>query len=137
MNREVDYSTITLFDVISSPRFVHGHKPYHETYPLRDDSPQFRGRTQSYVGHTNPPKHHAHSDPSRAEARFVVLELGWDQDTDQFGDPMELHFTVVAKRLHADGTFDEDGEVIVFNMYKGWRGPVVDSVTWIRRMQLV
>lgn len=98
--RELD-----LGDVIRSDKFVYG---YHGAVSA------LRLKTTHLVGYTSEQNADPATDPTRSDALWLVLAvpMGTDEGC-SMGDASWPY--VIAQRLHDDGSYDPDGELIAFS----------------------
>jgi hypothetical protein len=121
--KQVSSSSLRFLDVITSERFANGMRwpGLHEEKPIE-------------VGLKEPSTVHDASDPSRGQAKFLVLSVGLAGLTEAFGGPDDTWTQVQAQRLNDDGTYNKDGEVIVFKADS--RYDAIYDVTLVGRMNL-
>jgi len=103
MSESTQSRDLRFLDVIMSDRFVYAtqHKPLHGSEPI-------------WVGFRGPASDEDRSDPTRAQAKFLVLSVALAGETDALGGPGSVWTEVTAIRLNGEGCFDPGGEVISF-----------------------
>jgi hypothetical protein len=117
---QVDSWGIKFLNVVMSDRFVNG---YRRPSLDEDDQP-------IQVGYNSP---FEHSDETRAQARFVVVDIRLTDD----GGPRDGCTTITARRLHGNGSYNPKGELISFIMDgDGGNDLVIRTVDLVGRMEL-
>ena len=126
MSKLVESSSLKFLDVITSDRFVFGRQrsSIYEPEPIE-------------VGFESPWQFEASTDPTRSNARFVVLAVRTEGNTEGHGGPYDTWRQVTAKRLNEDDTYNPKGEVISFPISGMRHDQVIQEVTLVGRMQLV
>jgi len=104
LGKRISSSDIRFLDVITCERFVYGEKPL----PRPElDRPIEVGFKPNY-------REHDACDPSRAQAKFVVVSAGVPEAMEAFSRNPLRHRRVIARRLREDGTYAPNGELIGF-----------------------
>ncbi len=120
--RTVDVYGLKLFDVVTSPEFVNGYTECVGRYDI------------AQVGFATPCEGpNATNDPSRATARYVILEIT-EAGERAFGPPDSSWWEVTAQRLREDDTYDNKAEKIHFRAVGFQCG--IETLTVVARMTL-
>jgi len=143
MNKKLPYvygnpEEIEVGDVITSPTFEfayqkNGHlyieykrnKKITEKIIQRQFSERTRLEIAAKTGNPNPPKSEpldiGSYDPTRAQAQFIVMSAQLESETTDSYGPYDgyttiFSATITAKRLNKDGTYNTEGEEIIFEV---------------------
>jgi len=124
MSRLTLAPNLKFLEVIMSDRFVHGtqHTPLYGSEPVK-------------VGFDKPYGRKDKTDPTRAQAKFLVLSVRLARLTEAFGGSGDVWTEVTCVRLKDDGSFDPGGEVISFPA-DGYAENVIREVTLVGTMTL-